>query len=228
MGGYPIEKALSLSFKDKDLLRLSLIHRSFLNENPGAFSESNERLEFLGDALVGLVVAQELFRRHPEKPEGELTTLRSALVRGDTLARIADSLELGEHLLMGRGEEASGGRERQSNLACAFEALLGAVFVDQGYEAARDFVLRVMADEIPSVESVPKSTKSVLQERVQRRGVGSPSYRVVEMSGEDHAREFTSEVTVSGEVVGRGRGRRKSEAEAEAASQALKALGYDV
>lgn len=228
MGGYPIEKALSLSFKEKDLLQLALIHRSFLNENPGAFSESNERLEFLGDALLGLVVAQELFRRHPEKPEGELTTLRSALVRGDTLARIANSLELGEHLLMGRGEEASGGRERQSNLACAFEALLGAVFIDQGYEAARDFVLRVMADEISSVETVPKSAKSVLQELVQRRGVGSPSYRVVEVGGEDHAREFTSEVTVSGEVVGRGKGRRKSEAEAEAAGQALKALGYDV
>lgn len=223
MDARSLEGALGASFEDRAVLALALVHRSFLNENPGAFPESNERLEFLGDAFLGLVVAEELFARHPGKPEGELTAMRSALVCGEALARIARSLDLGGHLLMGRGEEASGGRDRPSNLAAAFEAVTGALLVDQGYHAARSFVIRVMADEM-SLEEAPRSPKSLLQEMVQCRGAGSPSYRVVETKGADHDPEFTSEVEVSGKVVGRGTGRRKSLAETEAAREALKFL----
>ena len=121
----PVETALGVSFHDKELLRLALVHSSYLNENPTAFSEPNERLEFLGDALIGAVVAEELYRRNPEWSEGRLTEARSALVRGETLARLAESLGLGDHLYMGRGEEAGGGRDRPTNLAAALEAVVG-------------------------------------------------------------------------------------------------------
>ena len=223
-----LEESLGVEFQDRDLLRLAFIHSSYLNENPETYPESNERLEYLGDAQVGLVIAHDLFERYPDQPEGELTALRSELVRGETLARIAESLHLGQYLLMGKGEEANGGRERQSNLAATFESLVGALFLDQGYEATRDFVLRVLSEEITSVEmrsNTPKNPKSTLQEMVQRRGGPSPSYRIVEVSGEDHAREFTAEVLVRGEVKGRGTGHRKSLAERAAAQKALEALG---
>ncbi len=224
-----LEDSLGVVFRDKELLRLALIHSSYVNENPEEYPESNERLEYLGDAHVGLVVAHELFERYPDRPEGELTALRSELVRGETLARIAQSLRLGQYLFMGKGEEANGGRERHSNLAAAFESLVGALLVDQGYGASRDFVLRILSDEIASVtkrSGAPKNPKSTLQEIVQRRGGPSPSYRIIEVSGEDHEREFTAEVVVRGEVVGRGTGRRKSLAERAAAQQALEVLGY--
>ena len=197
-----------------------------MNENPEAFPESNERLEFLGDALVGMVVAHELYQRYPDSPEGDLTVLRSALVKGETLAQIADSLQLGQYLLMGKGEEASGGRKRPSNLAATFEALVGAVFLDLGYDKTRDFVLRVLADMLSSVgKRIPlKNSKSLLQELVQGMGKTIPSYRIVDVTGEDHARTFTVEVVVSGEVMGRGTGSRKSTAEREAASEALRAM----
>ena len=224
-----IEKRLGVSFNDPALLRLALVHSSYLNENPGEFPESNERLEFLGDALLGLVVADEVYRRYPTRPEGGLTALRSALVRGETLARIAESLGLGESLLMGRGEDAGGGRERQSNLAAAFEAMVGAVFQDQGYDAAHALVLGVMAAELDALtgDDVPANPKSALQELVQGRGEAPPSYRVARESGKDHARRFDVEVLVSGKVMGRGSGGRRSQAEQEAAQEALKALGSD-
>ena len=225
----PIEQRLGVRFRSGELLRLALVHRSYLNENPGAVSESNERLEFLGDALIGLVVGGEIYRLFPTRAEGELTALRSALVRGDTLARIGESLEVGEHLLMGRGEEASGGRDRPSNLAAAFEALAGALFLDQGYEAARDFVLKVLSSEISAVGrgGMPKSPKAVLQELVQGRGLAAPHYLIVDETGDEHDRQFTAEVLVSGEVVGRGTGRRKSLAETDAATSALEALNEE-
>ncbi|MFQ5874820.1 MAG: ribonuclease III [Dehalococcoidia bacterium] len=221
-----LEERLGVSLRDRELLRLAFVHSSYLNENPGLLQESNERLEFLGDALLGLAVAHELYQRYPDRPEGELTALRSALVQGETLARIADSLHLGEYLLMGRGEEAGGGRERQSNLAATFEALVGAVFQDQGFEAARAFVLRVLSKELSTIgrRSVPKNPKSALQELVQGKGIASPSYRIVEVTGKDHARRFTAEVLVEGKVMGRGTGRRKSLAEQDAAQEALRAM----
>ena len=132
----PIEEWLGILVRDRSLIESAFIHSSYLNENPGQFPESNERLEFLGDALIGLVIAHEVYSRFPDRQEGELTTLRSSLVRDDTLARIAESMRLGDRLLLGRGEDAGGGRGRPSNLAGAFEALVGALLLDQGFHGA--------------------------------------------------------------------------------------------
>ena len=225
-----LEKALGVSFENKALLRLALVHSSYLNENPEDSLASNERLEFLGDALIGMVTAHELYERDADLSEGELTALRSALVRGDTLAKVADTLHLGQYLMMGRGEEANGGRERPSTLAAAFEALVGALFLDQGYEVAGPFVLWALSEELSVVDrrGAPSNPKAMLQELVQGEGSASPSYRIVEMAGSDHVRRFTAEVVVSGKVMGQGRGQRKSLAEQEAARDALTALGHQV
>ena len=211
-----LETAIGVRFRDKELL-----HQ--------AFALSNERLEFLGDAVIGMAVAGELYRLHADWSEGELTEARSALVRGDTLARAAKGLRLGHYQYMGKGEEAAGGRERASNLAATLEALVGALFLDQGYEAAQDFALRALAPELSSLrhQRTLKSPKSSLQEAVQARGDPAPSYRIVEESGSHHDRKFTAEVTVDGLVVGRGTGARKALAEEEAAAEALKAPELD-
>ena len=222
-----LERFLDVSFNQKGLLGLALVHSSYLHENPGTFSESNERLEFLGDAVLGMVVAEELFARNPHWPEGRLTQARAALVQGESLAGIARGLYLGRYLYMGKGEEAGGGRERPTNLAGAFEALVGALFLDQGYGSAQQFVLRVLAQELSRVGSTSavKNPKSTLQEAVQAKGLPTPTYRIVHVSGQDHARQFTVEVTVDGKVVGRGVGSRKSQAEQEAAAESLRAMG---
>ncbi len=221
-----LEQRLGVTFRDRAHLRRALVHGSYLNENRDLLDESNERLEFLGDALIDLAVAHELYALHPEWSEGELTASRSAMVRDDSLARLASALDLGQHLLMGRGEEASGGRERPSNLAAAFEAVVGALFLDQGYEAARDFVFRVTSTHLPDLieQDAPKSPKSALQEMAQGQALGTPSYRIVEETGLDHQRMFTAEVEVGGTVMGRGAGRRKAQAQEEAARQALEYL----
>ena len=223
-----LESTIGLSFSRRSLLELAFVHSSYLNEHPGAFPESNERLEFLGDAHIGLVMAHELYHRFPDRPEGELTAMRSALVQGKTLAGVSRSLGLGEYLLLGSGEEATGGRERPTNLAATLEALVGAVLLDQGYEPSSAFVLRALAGQLSEIadRQVPKNSKSVLQEQVQGEGRPSPSYRIVEVAGQDHAREFTAEVLVGETVMGRGTGRRKSLAEEQAARDALAALGY--
>jgi ribonuclease-3 len=220
------EEALGVSFGDRDLLRTALVHSSFLNENPGESSDSNERLEFLGDGLIGLVVAQELYLRYPDRAEGELTSMRSALVRGDTLARVGSTLDLGRFLVMGKGEERNGGRDRASTLAAAFEALVGALFLDQGYEPARSFVLEALAQEISRVDraAVPTSSKSLLQELLQGQGLEPPAYRITDITRDDHARTFTAEAVSEGKVVGRGTGTRKALAEQEAAAHALRSL----
>ena len=225
--GRRLKESFRVELKDESLLRLALVHSSYLNENPDELDESNERLEFLGDAVIGLVVAEELYRRRPREPEGGLTALRADLVRGQTLARVARSLDLGPQILMGRGEAESGGRDRDSNLADALEAVTGAVFQDQGYEAARGFVLKAMAEELASSSLPGRETnpKSALQELVQSMDGSLPVYRIVAASGADHARTFDVEVLVSGRPVGRGTGPRKSEAEQAAARQALEALG---
>ncbi len=223
-------KRLRESFKDGALLRLALTHGSYTNEHAEASLESNERLEFLGDALIGLVIAEEVYRRFPYLPEGQLTAIRSALARGETLARVADSLSLGEGLSMGRGEEASGGRRRESNLAATFEAVVGALFLDQGYRAAHDFVLETLADEFVVARERPflKNPKSLLQELVQGNGEGLPSYRILETAGEHHPSRFLAEAVVSGKVIGRGAGRRKSLAEQDAARDALETLDHEI
>jgi len=172
------------------------------------------------------VVAAELFRLHPEWPEGELTHGRSILVRGEALARVADGVELGKYLNVGKGEERAGGRQRMNNLAATFEAVVGALFLDQGYRAARGLVLGLFADEMEKLgqPNVPRSPKTTLQEAVQAKGLPPPSYRIVGAEGEDHAPQFTAEVVVEGKVLGRGDGTRKSLAEQEAAAEALSAM----
>ena len=223
-----LERSLKLRFKDRSLLEQALIHPSYLNEvRPGERSMgSYERLEFLGDAMLGLAVTHELFERFPQLAEGHLTKLRSALVKGDTLAKVADRLQLARYLELGKGEESTGGRERQSNLAATFEALVGAVFLDRGFDAARKFVLQTMAEEVEEVvaRAVPEDAKSRLQEVVQREGGALPLYQLVGSGGPDHARSFDVEVIMDGQVRGRGRGRRKLEAEQRAAEEALHRL----
>lgn len=210
------------------LLREALTHRSYLNEINQAWP-SNERLEFLGDAVLGLISTDYLFRRFGELGEGELTNLRSALVRTETLARFAQEIDLGRYLFLGRGEEMSAGRNRPGGLACAFEALLGALYVDQGYESARTFALGFLETELTSVLEgrLHKNAKSVLQELVQARMQQTPSYHLVEETGPDHAKAFTVEVRVGSRVLGQGHDRSKRGAEQAAAEIALEYLNSE-
>lgn len=221
-----LEKRLGVRFKQPDLLQEALLHSSYLNENPGCALQSNERLEFLGDAVLGLVVAHELFTAHPELQEGKLTELRAHLVRRDTLAEAARRLELGAALRLGRGEEADGGRHRPTNLAHAYEAVVGALYVDQGLAAARRFVLKTLQPEFAQAfqRQAPPDPKSRLQELTQARSQQTPVYKLVREEGPDHARRFTVEVIVGGEKLGRGTGSSKQQAEKAAARRALEHL----
>ena len=220
-----LQRALSVDFSDPTLLREALTHRSYLNEINHAWP-SNERLEFLGDAVLGVISTDYLFHRFPELGEGELTNLRSALVRTETLARFAQEINLGHYLFLGRGEELSAGRRRPGGLACAFEALLGAMYVDAGYDAARTFALRFLEPELTAVLEgrLHKNAKSVLQELVQARLQQTPTYHLIEESGPDHAKAFTVEVRVGNRVLGRGHDRSKRGAEQAAAELALEHL----
>ena len=224
-----LEGRLGVVFQDKELLRLALVHSSYFYENPGVFAESNERLEFLGDAVIGVAVAEALFGRNPGWSEGELTHVRSTLVSGETLAAVARSVELGRHLYLGRGAEGAGARDRRSCLAAALEAVVGALFIDQGYAPACDLVTALIPLEgsIAAEEAALQNAKSALQEILQGQGKPAPSYRTAKSGGTDHEPVFTAEVRVGGEVLGMGTGASKSDAQREAAAQALEALGYD-
>lgn len=222
-----LQSTLGITFRDPLLLQQALTHRSFLNENPDFPLPSNERLEFLGDALLGFVVAEKLHSDLPHLWEGALTVLRAALVCNETLARIASSFNLGDHLYLGRGEEMSGGRQRQSNLSSALEAVIGAIFVDQGFPVAKEFVLRLMNGmvvkiiEEESIEESVKDYKSRLQVLVQAEQQTTPVYRIVEEKGPAHDKLFTVEVMVGDVVLGRGSGKGKRAAEQNAAQAAL-------
>ena len=218
-----IQQALGVSFKNISLLEQSLVHRSYLNENPDFSLPSNERLEFLGDAVLGLIVADNLYRGFPHLSEGEMTRLRAFLVRQETLAEVATSLNLGQYLYLGRGEASGGGRERPSNLACALEAIISAVFIDQGLARTRKLVLRWLNPRLEKAlqEEQGSDYKSRLQEVIQARQHLTPVYRMVEVVGPDHARQFTAEVVVGKKVLGRGQGSSKQIAEMEAARIAL-------
>lgn len=217
-----LEKSLGIQFNDPEILREALTHRSYLNEADVA-SQSNERLEFMGDAVLGLISTDYLFHRFGQLEEGELTNLRSALVRTETLARFAQEINLGQYLFLGRGEEMSKGRQRAGGLACAFEALIAAIYEDQGYEAARSFVMRFLESELEDVVVGRKhrNAKSMLQELVQARMQQTPTYHLVDESGPDHAKSFTVEVRVGNRVLGRGHDRSKRGAEQIAAEKAL-------
>jgi len=221
-----LQKALGLKFKSSSLLEQALVHRSYLNEARAQGLESNERLEFLGDAVLGLVVSQQLCANFPNLDEGDLTRLKTSLIRWETLARAAERLSLGEHLLLGRGEESTGGRQRPSNLARVLEAVIGAAFLDRGLDKTRDLVLHCLAPDIARVETgqIALDSKSRLQQLVQSYWHETPIYRTVAASGPDHAKVFTMEVQAAGRTLGRGSGRSKKEAESEAASQAVETI----
>ncbi|MDA1256390.1 MAG: ribonuclease III [Chloroflexi bacterium] len=218
-----LEERLGVRFKDRSLLRLALTHSSYLNENPDAELESNERLEFLGDAVLDAAIGHRLFHEVPEAPEGELTAIRSHVVRERALAAAAGRLGLGDFLTLGRGEAANGGRDRPSIAADAFEAVAGAVMEDQGYEVVSSFVLRCLEPELAAALNAEssKDPKSLLQERVQADGSPPPEYRLLAEDEHDEAGRFTVEVVVSGVSVARGVGRRKLDAERIAARRAL-------
>lgn len=217
-----LEQTLGVTFRDRSLLFRALVHKSYLNENPATQLASNERFEFLGDAVLDLLAAEFLLERYPEKGEGELTLLRSALVRTETLAGFAGRLDLGRYLVMGRGEENEGGRRRPAILADAFEAVLGAIYLDAGIAAARDFLRPLLEQEMATLKGeAPLDYKSALQIEVQgRRGI-TPTYRTVASWGPDHAPSFQVQVWAGEELLGVGEGASKQLAQQEAARAAL-------
>lgn len=220
-----LEEALGVTFKDRSLLSQALVHRSYLNENPDSRLVSNERLEFLGDAVLDVLAAEFLFLRYPEKEEGELTLWRSALVRTETLADFARQLDLGRFLVLGRGVEVEGGRGRPTLLATAFEALLGAIYLDQGMEVARRFLQPFLERALEeSSGRPPLDYKSALQIEVQGRLGITPHYRTVDVRGPDHARTFRVEVWAGERLLGTGEGPSKQLAQQEAARLALERL----
>ena len=222
----PLEKRLRVTFKNPALLQHALVHSSYVNENPGLVPESNERMEFLGDAVLGLIVADALYAAFPGQDEGMLTELRAHLVRRDTLAKAARRLELGEALRLGRGEDDGGGRKRPTNLSHIYEAIVGAIFLDRGLATARRFVLTSLRSEFEDIDAqrFPMDPKSRLQEISQSRYQDTPRYQVVDTQGPDHARRFTVDAVVQGETLGTGSGRSKQAAEKRAAEEALERL----
>ena len=210
------------------MLEQALVHPSYSNEVGVAQgpAESYERLEFLGDSVLGACVAWDLFHRQPSLTEGDLTRLRSFLVQGPTLANIARRFDLGHYLKLGRGEAATGGNDRDSILAASFEAVVGAIWVDSGFDTARRFVTEALGKEADHllVAGIPQDPKSKLQELVQQTSKATPEYHLVSAEGPDHAKSFEVEVLMNGQPMGRGRGARKLDAEKEAALQALSRL----
>ncbi len=220
------QQALGITFRQPALLGEALTHASYSNENPSRAPVPNERLEFLGDAVLDLVVAERLFRAFPEMNEGELTRRRALLVRRETLARVARKVGLGDHLCLGKGEETSGGRSKPANLSGAMEAVIGAVYLDQGLAAAAAFISRLFQEEFTRSlgREIEHNYKSELQELTQAHRQQTPSYHLVEASGPDHNRTFTVEVRLGDTVLGRGTGKSKKAAETAAAQAVLERL----
>jgi len=217
-------KNIANQFKNKDLFDLALTHRSWVNENKKV-RESNERLEFLGDAILEFVVSQKIYTQYPDKEEGYLTALRANLVNTVALAEVAKKLELGESIYLSKGEEETGGRTNDSLLADTVEAIIGAIFMDRGLEAASLFISEnVLADLEEKANSPLKDPKSLLQETVQAKGLPTPKYNVVSEEGPDHNKEFVVEVMVENKKMGTGTGKSKSQAQQEAAKNALDVL----
>ncbi len=221
-----LQEILGVHFQDESILTLALTHRSYIYETPGAGLSSNERLEFLGDSILALISADFLYRTFPLLSEGELTDVRAVLVRTETLAKFAREINLGTFLLMGKGEQHSGGGQRVQ--ASAFEAVLGALYLDQGLEAVHAFLLPRLAPLAHMIveKRLFKDDKSRFQEQAQAQTGITPSYRLVSQEGPSHNREFTVEVVLGTEVAGRGQGRNKQTAEQAAAHDALQTRGW--
>ena len=219
--------SIKKSFKNKDLFTHALTHKSWVNENKGE-RESNERLEFLGDAVLEFVVSNELFVKFPKKEEGYLTALRASIVNTVNLAAVAKKMQVGEVLFLSKGEEEGGGRENSSLLADTMEAIIGAIFIDQGIDTAYSFIVDNLLEDVDEKASGPlKDAKSRFQEFVQSQGLPTPQYKVASESGPDHDKSFTVEAVVAGEVKGVGNGKSKSEAAQAAAEKALNNLVSD-
>jgi ribonuclease-3 len=227
---FEAEKTLNVTFFNKALLQRALTHRSYLNENPDYPLEDNERLEFLGDAVLDFITGEYLYHRFPEMPEGRLTNLRSALVRTETLAQFATQLNLGAYLFLGRGEEESGGRKRPAILCDAFEAFVGALYLDSGLDVARQFVYALVDPALQAIlaSDADRDAKSRLQEVAQSRYQLTPTYRTVKEQGPDHAKEFTVEAVIGDKIYGRGVGFSKQNAAQAAAQEALRALEQEL
>lgn len=223
-----LQSTINYNFKDIELLNTSLTHSSYANENKPKYSESNERLEFLGDTVISLVVSEYLYKRFPEFPEGELTKRRAAVVCESSLAFAARKINLGEYLLLGKGEESTGGRKRDSILGDAFEALTGAIYVDGGLKETQEYLLGLFEQEV--IYALSKGNlfidyKTELQEVLQKRTKSKIEYKVEKEVGPDHNKKFYMNVIVENKIIGSGLGRNKKEAEQMAAKQALLKIG---
>jgi ribonuclease-3 len=220
------EASLGLTFRDKTLLQRALTHRSYINESTGFAFEDNERLEFLGDAVLDFLTAEYLYHRFPEMSEGQLTSLRAALVRTETLAEFAAAIELGQLVYLGRGEEENGGRKRLVILCDCYEALIGALYLDQGLEATKAFVMDTIQSAIAHIVEgeTDRDAKSMLQELSQRYRRITPTYRTMSERGPDHAKEFTVAAMIGRETYGLGVGHSKQVAAQAAAKAALARL----
>ena len=221
-----LQKLLNVRFRDKSLLKQALIHSSYTNENPKTAPVHNERLEFLGDAILGMIIAEKLFKLLPDISEGELTRLRAALVCRSTLYHIANTIGLNHYLYLGRGEEASGGRSKSTNLASTLEAIIAAVFLDNGFNVTTELVLCLFDEYLEEIakNGVNIDYKSKLQQITQSRQQNTPSYRITQVSGPPHEPVFTAEASIGNKILGIGCGKSKKIAETEAARSALEQL----
>jgi ribonuclease III len=222
------EEYAGITFKDKQLLRQAFVHRSYLNENKSSVLEHNERLEFLGDAVLELVVTEYLFKKFTNKPEGELTAYRSALVNANTLASVAEEIHVNDFLLLSKGEAKDTGRARQVIMANAMESIIGAIFIDIGYAAAEKFVTQhilSLTEKIIEQGSFIDS-KSLFQEKAQENTGITPSYKTMNEEGPDHSKVFTVGVYLETELIVEGTGKSKQEAEQNAAQKALQIKGW--
>jgi ribonuclease-3 len=224
-----LEEKLGIRFNELSLLEQALVHSSYVNENPDSAPISNERLEFLGDAVLGMVFAEKLYQDLPEISEGEMSKLRSYLVCRDTLAGVAEAIGLGEYIYLGKGEESNGGRHKLTNLADTIEAVTATVFLDQGLEVTRALVLRLFNTELARLanQGIAVDYKSQLQQLLQAEQQEAPLYHIIETTGPDHDRRFVAEVKVNDTVLGKGSGKSKKLAETEAAHQALEKFETD-
>ena len=220
-----LSERLGVKFHDIGLLDQALTHTSYANESKRNTAH-NERLEFLGDAVLELASSTYLYAHFPEMPEGQLTKTRASIVCSATLAKLAAGLHLGDYLLLGHGEEMGGGRTRQTNLEDTFESVIGAVYLDRGWDVAKDYVMRQLAPEFEKASrgAILKDYKTILQERVYQKEGQSVAYELVEEIGPDHDKSFTFQVRITGKVMGQGTGHSKKEAEQQAAREALARL----
>lgn len=218
-----LEEKIGSNFKDKDLLKTAFIHRSFLNEHPNEKLPHNERLEFLGDSVLGFVISNYLYKKYPNHPEGDLTNFRSSIVNARILSKVAKNLNLGDYLYLSRGEEATGGRDRQYILANTYESLLGAIFLDRGLDKATDFVNKTLVPHLTDIikKKLYKDYKSQLQEISQAKFNITPSYKLISERGPDHTKIFEIGVYLDKKLIAKGTGKSKQTSEQEAAKIAL-------